>query len=151
MSWLPSTGLCTTEGCVNGPEEHPFKYDVTNPEPDRCRPRTWVSGMGPEAPVITNQNGASQSEIPAVFTTMPLRALWRLAKLQKYGDNKYGPHNWRGIAEQDHINHAFAHLMADQLGDISDDHLVHATWRLMAALESRLTGQENPAPKKEVF
>lgn len=95
--------------------------------------------MGPDAPVIENENGAKQSAIPAVFTTMPLRALWELAKLQKYGDEKYGPHNWRGIPEQDHVNHAFAHLMADQMGDITDDHLLHATWRLMAALEDRLS------------
>lgn len=95
-------------------------------------------GMGPDTPVVTNESGASQSAIPAVFTTMPLRALWELAKLQKYGDDKYGAHNWRGIPESDHIDHAFAHLMADSLGDTSDDHLLHATWRLMAALESRL-------------
>lgn len=98
-------------------------------------------GMGPEAPVVENENGAKQSAIPAVFTTMPLRALWELAKLQKYGDDKYGPHNWRGITEDDHVNHAVIHLLADRLGDISDEHLLHATWRMMAALEMRLTLQ----------
>jgi Domain of unknown function (DUF5664) len=95
-------------------------------------------GMGPDAPVVENKNGSRQSAIPTTFTTMPLRALWELAKLQKYGDDKYGPHNWRGVPQNDHIDHAFAHLMADRLGDISDDHLLHATWRLMAALEVRL-------------
>jgi hypothetical protein len=101
--------------------------------------------MGPDAVVIENANGAKQSEIPVVFTTMPLKALWALAKLQKYGDTKYGPHNWRGIPENEHVDHAFAHLMADRLGDTSDEHLLHATWRLMAALEERLFNEQMDA------
>ena len=112
--------------------------DVADDDPGLGDQPEKVSGMGPDSPVIENSNGAKQSSIPAVFTTMPLHALWELAKLQKYGDDKYGPGNWRGIAENDHIDHAFAHLMADRLGDVSDDHLLHATWRLMAALETRL-------------
>jgi hypothetical protein len=94
--------------------------------------------MGPDAEIEYNSEGAGQSKIPAVFTTMPLRALWELSKLQKQGDQKYGAHNWRGIEDHDHVNHAFAHLMAHCLGDKTDRHLLHATWRLMAALEQRL-------------
>lgn len=100
--------------------------------------RPVIEGVGPEAPVVENEIGAKQSSIPAVFTTLPLRALWEIAKLQKYGDEKYGPHNWRGIAEQDHLNHALVHIWADQMGDTSDDHLTHAAWRLLAALEGRV-------------
>lgn len=104
------------------------------------RPR--VEGMGPDAPVVTNDFGGSQSAIPMVFTTMPLRALVELAKLQKQGDDKYGPHNWRGISEDDHVDHALAHLFADRVGDTQDSHLVHAAWRVLAALEMRLTNEE---------
>lgn len=96
-------------------------------------------GMGPNAEVEYNSQGAGQSVIPVVFTTLPLTALWKLAELQKQGDQKYGAHNWRGIPEPEHLNHAFAHLLAHGLGDRTDDHLLHAAWRLLAALEVRLT------------
>lgn len=122
--------LCNENGCVcPGWVEPPGTTDT---------PNSPGMAMGPDAPVVTNENGASQSAIPAVFTTMPLRALWELSKLQKQGDEKYGPHNWRGISVDDHINHAFAHLMAHSLGDTTDQHLLHAAWRLVAALEQRL-------------
>lgn len=102
-------------------------------------------GIGPDSEVEYNDQGAGQSKIPAVFTTMPLRALWELAKLQKQGDEKYGAHNWRGIPDHEHINHACAHLVAFGVGDKTDRHLLHATWRLMAALEQRLEdGREEP-------
>jgi hypothetical protein len=95
-------------------------------------------GIGPDSATEYNGDGAGQSTIPAVFTTMPLAALWELSKLQKQGDEKYGAHNWRGIPDYDHINHAFAHLVAHCLGDKTDRHLLHATWRLMAALNLRV-------------
>lgn len=99
--------------------------------------------MGPDAPVETNSKGGSQSVIPFTFTTMPLRALAELSKLQHQGDAKYGAHNWRKIPESDHINHAFAHLLAHSLGDTSDDHLVHAAWRLLAAIDVQ-SGRPDP-------
>jgi hypothetical protein len=34
------------------------------------------------------------------------------------------------------------HLVSDLLNDDTDDHLLHAVWRLTAALEIRLTAQE---------
>lgn len=116
--------------------------DITGTEYAAKKAPVWegvIPGMGPDAVTIQNANGASQSAIPLVFTTMPLRALAELAKLQKYGDEKYGAHNWRGISEADHLDHAFAHVLAHQLGDLTDDHLIHAAWRLLAAVEANLT------------
>lgn len=130
----PNRGGCIlprghNQGKADVPEAHYFFGGV-------------VAGMGPDAPVITNEEGGSQSEIPFVFTTLPLRAIGEMSKLQAYGDAKYGPHNWRLISEADHINHAFAHMLAHCLGDRTDDHLTHAAWRLLAAMEVRAMDQE---------
>lgn len=145
--------VCQTENCVNGPGVHPFKMDVERPideQPDRCQPREWVGRVRPlrDDPIETNEDGGSQSVIELTFTTMPLTALSMLSQLQKLGDAKYGAHNWRSIPEHDHINHAFAHLLGHCTGDRTEDHLLHAAWRLVAALEVRATRsthyEENP-------
>lgn len=154
--------LCQIERCANGEVQMAFNnasrlVQVPHLNREGCRPLAsptmpapvaQVGGMGPDAPVLEGENGAKQSAIPIVFTTMPLRALWELAKLQKYGDDKYGPHNWRGIPEDQHLDHAFAHLLSYQLGDLTDDHLLHAAWRLVAALELRLTLPQEPGEGK---
>jgi dATP/dGTP diphosphohydrolase len=90
-------------------------------------------------PTETNAEGGSQSVIAETFTTMPLHALRALSQLSRLGDQKYGEHNWRQIPEPDHINHAFAHMIGHCTGDRTEDHLLHAAWRLVAALEVRLT------------
>jgi hypothetical protein len=90
-------------------------------------------------PIETNADGGSQSVIEHTFGTMPLAALSALSRLQKLGDQKYGAHNWRSIPEHDHINHAFSHMLGHCTGDLTEDHLLHAAWRLLAALEVRLT------------
>lgn len=142
---------CQTENCINEMSTVGALGLVVLPHPvrDNCRERGFPNGTSGDRnvpvrplrddPVITNRNGGSQSAISEVFTTLPLNALSALSKLQRLGDERYGPHNWRSIPESDHIDHAFAHMLGHCTGDQTEDHLLHAAWRLVAALEVRLT------------
>lgn len=62
-----------------------------------------------------------------------------IAKTMEYGAIKgnkgkgYPKDNWRKISEDDHINHALAHLYAAELGDTQDDHIAHFYTRIMMA------------------
>lgn len=107
-----------------------------------------VVGVGPDAPTVTNKDGASQSDLPYHFHTGPVRALFAMARVQKQGDAKYGAGNWRGIDIDDHVNHALSHLLAWVAGDISDDHLVHALCRVAYAVEGEIDQKEG-APDDE--
>lgn len=143
------TGACALPDCVNrqstigarGVEEipHPLRLDCHTIGPVRALRND---------PIETNADGGSQSVIEHTFGTMPLTALSALSRLQKLGDQKYGANNWRLIPEPEHINHAFAHLLGHCTGDRTEDHLLHAAWRLIAALEVRLT-QKTPTEEEE--
>lgn len=97
-----------------------------------------VPGVGPDAPVETNKNGASQSSVGFACTSLPPRALLAIAAVQKHGDDKYGVDNWRGISVNDHLNHALIHYLAYQAGDKQDKHLEHFATRVLMALEIEL-------------
>lgn len=62
-----------------------------------------------------------------------LQQIINVAKVLKYGADRYEPNNWRLIPEEEHINHALIHIVAHIAGDTQDDHLNHALCRLMMA------------------
>jgi hypothetical protein len=93
-------------------------------------------GIGPDAPVVSNENGAKQSKLDYRFDLIPQRAMFRLARVLDYGAKKYAPDNWRGIALHDHLNHVAVHLYAYLSGDTSDDHLGHMLCRAAMAVET---------------
>jgi hypothetical protein len=148
MSDTTQIPVCPYPHCVNEMSTVGHEGVVKLPHPRRssCRPtradervQTRVVRPLRDDPIETNADGGSQSVIEHTFGTMPLNALSALSQLQRLGDQKYGAHNWRHIAEPDHIDHAFAHLLGHCTGDRTEDHLLHAAWRLLAALEVRLT------------
>ena len=63
----------------------------------------------------------------------PIQQVINIAKVLREGAEKYRPNNWRLIPEEEHINHALNHIMADLAGDTQDDHINHALCRLMMA------------------
>jgi hypothetical protein len=132
--------ICRDVNCINRQSTVTGRGIEEIPHPRRldCEPRPAVRPLRDD-PIETNADGGSQSVIEHTFGTMPLNALSALSQLQRLGDQKYGAHNWRQIAEPDHIDHAFAHLLGHCTGDRTEDHLLHAAWRLLAALEVRLT------------
>jgi hypothetical protein len=95
-----------------------------------------IEGVGPDAPIVANEKGARQSASPFRCDLLPPKAVLAVAKVLKYGADKYGDNNWRGIPLKDHLNHALTHLLAFQAGDTQDAHLEHAACRLLMALES---------------
>lgn len=62
-----------------------------------------------------------------------IKRMIAIAKVLKYGADRYEPNNWRLIPQEDHINHALIHIIAHLMGDTQDDHIDHALCRLMMA------------------
>lgn len=101
----------------------------------------YLKGLGPDAPVAINDKGGKQSVSPCRCDLLPAKALLHEAAILKYGADKYGDNNWRKIPLKDHINHALTHILAFQDGDTQDDHIGHATCRMLMALETYLNGE----------
>lgn len=99
-----------------------------------------IPGIGPDAPIQTNPNGASQSSSPYRLDLIPPLSLLDVAAVLKGGADKYGVDNWRGLSVDDHLNHALVHIYAFLAGDTQDNHLGHATCRMMMAHEQQLKG-----------
>ena len=97
--------------------------------------RTVVQGVGPDAPTVVNEKGGKQSASPFRCDLLPASATLAVAKVLAYGAAKYGDNNWRAISLQDHLNHVLTHIFAYLAGDESDEHLEHATCRMVMALE----------------
>lgn len=93
-----------------------------------------VEGVGPNAPVISNEKGGKQSDTPYAFTSLDPKAMFSIAKRIAHGDAKYGKDNWRKISVEDHINHALQHIYAHLSEDTQDDHLDAAFCRMMMAV-----------------
>ncbi len=66
-----------------------------------------------------------------------LKQIMNIGKILQYGAERYEPNNWRLIPEEDHINHALIHIIAQIAGDRQDDHINHALCRLMMAYSTK--------------
>lgn len=100
-----------------------------------------IAGVGPDAETVTNAKGAKQSAVPYRMDLVPPRALLDVARVLNDGAEKYGEWNWTGLSIADHLNHALVHIEAHLAGDRSDDHLAHATCRLLFALHTHTSGR----------
>lgn len=92
-----------------------------------------IAGMGKDAPVVLNEQGAGQSHLPYRFDLIDGPALFKMAEVLDQGAVKYGENNWHGIEIEDHLNHLIAHAYAYLAGDRQDDHLSHIMCRSMFA------------------
>ena len=101
-----------------------------------------LSGLGPDAPTITNEQGGKQSHLNYRFDLIDPLTMFALARVCAYGAEKYSAWNWRRIDINSNLNHALTHIFAYLAGDTSDDHLEHAFTRLMFALSLHLTPGE---------
>jgi len=66
-----------------------------------------------------------------------IQQVMTIAKVLQYGADRYEPNNWRLIPQEEHINHALVHLMAEIAGDKQDNHRDHALCRLMMAYATK--------------
>lgn len=112
-----------------------------------------IKGVGPEAPIIADERGYLTSDVPYRMDLMPGAALLHMSAIMCYGAKNHGENNWKKGDVDDHINKLLIHVFAHLAGDRSDDHLGHAAWRAMAALEIHLedervrtTGPPGPDP-----
>lgn len=94
-----------------------------------------VPGVGPEAPIVADESGYKSSATPYRMDLVPPRATLHVAQILAEGAEGHGEENWRRGTVRKHLNKALIHLMAFQSGDDQDDHLGHATCRLLMALE----------------
>lgn len=93
-----------------------------------------IPGMGPDAPIVINEQGAGQSDLPYRFDLIDGPALFEMAKVLDEGAKKYGDKNWRRIPDvETHLNHLISHAYAYLGGDRSDEHLSHIMCRAMFA------------------
>lgn len=104
-----------------------------------------IAGVGPNAPTTTNAAGARQSDSPYRMDLIPPLSVLDVAAVLKRGAERYGVDNWRGIPVSDHLCHALVHIYAFLSGDTQDNHLGHATTRMMMAHEQSLRPKE-PTP-----
>lgn len=87
------------------------------------------------SPTITNELGGRQSHVERAYHLVPPEGLAQVARVLHHGYIKYGKDNWRLIETDEHLNHALNHIYLHLAGNVSEDHLAHATTRLMMALE----------------
>jgi hypothetical protein len=114
-------------------------------------------GDEPNAPIVTNDKGGKQSDIPVRMDLIPARELLELGKILKAGGEKYGDWNWLKIDVNSHLNHALHHIYAflneyDEAGfNKSKEHydklyveLTHALCRLLfASTKFRVDGEKS--------
>jgi Domain of unknown function (DUF5664) len=118
----------------------------------------------PDDPVVTNDQGGSQSEPKFDWLAFPFDTFMTLvengvadplvdvAEVLEEGSKKYGLLNWQKIEEDDHLNHVVHHAIAATRFIDSEDrriHLTHAICRALFALyvgERREESQGKGAP-----
>lgn len=100
-----------------------------------------LKGLSKSEPIVTNEHGGKQSELPYrfdLFQGIAAKALFILAGVLSYGAKKYGDNNWHKISPKEHLNHALVHAFAWLRGDKQDDHAGHFLCRafmFVAALQ----------------
>lgn len=94
-----------------------------------------VKGVSKNEPIVTNDQGGKQSKSLYRLDLVPPLALLKVGEELSKGLEHYPPDNWKLISIEDHLNHALIHLYAWIAGDKSDDHLSHATCRLLFATD----------------
>lgn len=94
-----------------------------------------ILGVGPDAPTVVTEQGGKHSDSPYRMDLMPPRATLGVSAILKYGAEKYGDWNWKGTPVEVNLNHALIHIYAHLAGDKQDDHIGHATCRLLMAYE----------------
>lgn len=140
--------ILKTEACkelVQWLEEDTSMSNETGSEPRNPAKNILKYEMSYMTPLHTNVAGGKQSHVARDYTLIPQEALASLARVMYNGALKYNKDNWKLIHKRDHLNHALNHINLYLAGNTSEDHLAHATARLMMALELDLTEENDDA------
>ena len=77
------------------------------------------------------------------MSLVPIKPLQSVMKRYLQGAKTYGENNWKlGMKHSVLYDSAMRHLMADWVGDDSEDHLGAALWNIMCMIEFRETRPE---------
>ena len=105
---------------------------------DNVAQKAIVEGVGPDAPMVSDDRGYVSSATPYRMDLMPGKSLLHMAAIMAEGAKTHGENNWKNGSVENHLNKMLVHVFAYLAGDRQDDHLGHAAWRAMAALEIHL-------------
>ena len=111
-----------------------------------------MNELGNNVEIKANENGGKQHFRPFRCQAIPPKAAMEIGKVRWEGFNKHGysDENYKLIEKEEHIGRALTHIFAYLAGDKSNDHLAHATCRMMMALEMDLEEvKEMPINGKE--
>lgn len=95
-------------------------------------------------PIVANETGGKQHFRPYRMQAIPPKAIMEVGKVRWEAVNVHGydDDNYKDIPCDEHLGRALTHIYAYLSGDRSNDHLSHASCRLLMALELFLEQQE---------
>lgn len=114
----------------------------TVPEPER-RIKT-MDNMDANQEIKANEAGGKQHFRPYRCQAIMPKAIMEIGKVRWEGYNIHGysDENYKLIDKEEHIGRALSHIFSYLAGDRSNDHLSHASCRLLMALEMELDEKE---------
>lgn len=118
---------------------------------------SMLKGVGPDAPIVENENGGRQSDSPYRFDLLPPLAVAKVAEILKHGSERYAEWNWMKISANSHLNRVLQHSMAYIAGDTQEgdpvEHAARVACRALFFLEMaiRERDQLKEATRQEDF
>jgi len=83
------------------------------------------------------------------FDLLPPGALKRVANVFEDGAFHYGDRNWeKGMPVSRYVDSALRHIFQVLDGRTDEDHLAHAAWNLLAAMQTQEWARENKLKKE---
>lgn len=71
-------------------------------------------------------SGAKRGAVREAYHLIPPLGLQAVAEAMAKGEERYGADNWKGLPEEEMVNHAIRHLVLWLAGDRSEPHAAHA-------------------------
>lgn len=136
--------------CYHCCSTNPLKHDLGCPNRLTESAYPEFAAMPPvDTPPVYGNNGQQPGNYRA--DRLPMLALLKISHLLKEGAERHKDENlespkWLATPTREHCNRALVHLMCFLSGDTSEDHLLHASCRLLFAVQCDLK-EKSSTPK----